>query len=179
MVRDHVFHQAELNPSSVTFLPTQDCLILELPTRSTPSDRGNSIFGGDRDRTCDPQLAKLVLSQLSYAPVESPSLETIAHSPLTELAVGIETELASGGGDKRSNRRLPSACRAWMRSQLQTRPDPVGAVQRLGKSSSESNQAEQRQEVVDLSGFEPLTLRLSGVRSNQLSYRSVCTNAKP
>ncbi len=26
--------------------------------------------------------------------------------------------------------------------------------------------------LVDLSGFEPLTLRLSGVRSNQLSYRS-------
>ena len=33
--------------------------------------------------------------------------------------------------------------------------------------------------MVGLSGFEPLTSRLSGVRSNQLSYRPVPSNKRP
>ena len=38
--------------------------------------------GGDRDRTCDPQLAKLVLSQLSYAPeMPSSGSSTVDHGP--------------------------------------------------------------------------------------------------
>ena len=37
----------------------------------------------------------------------------------------------------------------------------------------------QRQELVGLSGFEPLTSRLSAVRSSQLSYRPVDAARQP
>jgi hypothetical protein len=36
------------------------------------------IGGRDRDRTGDPLLAKQVLSQLSYTPIEIGSLETLS-----------------------------------------------------------------------------------------------------
>lgn len=75
--------------------------------RSASSDADELECGADRDRTDDPQLAKLVLSQLSYS--------------------------------------------------------PSTAVQQLR---------------VGLGGLEPPTLRLSGVRSNHLSYRPVPTQGQ-
>lgn len=88
---------------------------------SRPAPRGASHAGGDeRARTANPQLAKLVLSQLSYVP---------------------------------SNRRRISDCR------LRIVFNPQSKIRNP------------QSKLVGLSGLEPLTSRLSGARSNQLSYR--------
>lgn len=83
-----------------------------------PLDFQRTIGGGDRIRTRDPQLAKLVLYQLSYAP---------------------NVRKAQCG-----------------------RPD-----------DSDNTSSFEVHPMVHPSGFEPLTSRLSGACSNQLSYGCV------
>jgi hypothetical protein len=55
-------------PTAVIQHPASDLLLFSVTTRPTQPNPG-----GGRDRTDDPLLAKQVLSQLSYAPLEDPS----------------------------------------------------------------------------------------------------------
>ena len=52
-------------------------------------------------------------------------------------------------------------------------PDPLRARQVLSQLSYTPKEHFHSTKVVDRAGLEPATSRLSGVRSNQLSYRSV------
>ena len=106
--------------------------------------------GDEEDRTPDPLLARQVLSQLSYTPIFGvPAFSSLRH-----------------------NRRLPPdiprffvlllALICFAAQVLSS--DSFGICQRFFFEKAF---------VVGLSGLEPPTSRLSGVRSNRLSYRPI------
>lgn len=96
-----------------------------------------------------------MLSQLSYAPIASKG-----NGPRFRAVCCLSTAtgwwLSRDGPPKRTVDRTPCEHRANLQDADRSRLRLEVRISRM----------------VDLSGFEPLTLRLSGVRSNQLSYRS-------
>ena len=71
----------------------------------------NDLSGADRDRTDDPRLAKPVLSQLSYSPVDAPRREGVglarlelATSPLSGVRSNHLSYSPSGVAPRRSTR---------------------------------------------------------------------------
>ena len=99
-----------------------------------------SANGDGEIRTLDPLLARQVLSQLSYTPMDA------GLSFRTSLPVFSFVYSLSGLG---LSEPFPISLRLWMN---------FTCFSLLG---------------VGLSGLEPPTSRLSGVRSNQLSYRPI------
>jgi hypothetical protein len=63
------------------------------------------VGGRDRVRTCDPLLAKQVLSQLSYTPTAATSLNFKAFCRLAETAKGAAGEDYTWGSRQASNRK--------------------------------------------------------------------------
>ena len=117
--------------------------------------RGEPLDGGaDRDRTGDPRLAKPVLSQLSYSP-----------RMWIALAGALRRHRSAGrrsrGPETRPKRLLPKL--GFRSSVLRggVHDGPLVSFWRLGWGSK----------VVGLGRLELPTSRLSGVRSNHLSYR--------
>ena len=111
------------------------------------------VHGGAReDRTPDLLLAKQVLSQLSYGPFEIP-VNGISFSVVQHPCLMTETPSAGEFSSGESPR---------VRLSLMNVPANIVA-------NSIANI------VVGLGGFEPPTSPLSGVRSNQLSYRPPLT----
>ena len=102
--------------------------------------------GGDEEnRTPDPLLARQVLSQLSYAPAFPSFVRSyVYHRHL-----------------------LRQGCVRLVDIRQYDLPSLPCLSSHLSDAKSYHNY------LVGLSGLEPLTSRLSGVRSNQLSYRPV------
>ena len=98
--------------------------------------------GAERDRTADPLLAKQVLSQLSYSPALYTSLS--------------RREVGQTGRTADAQKRL---------SQYMSPP------RRMSKRLSTSPPIRIPSAMVGLGRVELPTSRLSGVRSNHLSYR--------
>ncbi len=120
-----------------------DCKRLEVSSISSLLSASNG--GGDRIRTDDRLVANQVLYQLSYAPIG-----VVAHSRPSACRISLVGVTAPDEGSSRKYRQLKA------------------------RSVAESNHQTpcNRQNVmVGLRGFEPRTSRLSGGRSNQLSYR--------
>ena len=112
--------------------------------------RSQSADGGaDRDRTDDLRLAKPALSQLSYSPenVRSCLPDQPAQPPRPPFQLTQQ---------------------AHSRSSLDKLTRQAHSTGSLSKHSRELRGAKK---LVGLGGFEPPTSRLSGGRSNQLSYR--------
>ena len=108
-------------------------------------------FGGDEeDRTPDPLLARQVLSQLSYTPIFGvPAFSSLRHN--CRLPPDIPRFFV-----------LLLALICFAAQVLSS--DSFGICQRFFFEKAF---------VVGLSGLEPPTSRLSGVRSNRLSYRPI------
>ena len=105
-----------------------------------------SANGDGEIRTLDPLLARQVLSQLSYTPMDA------GLSFRTSLPVFSFVYSRSGLG---LSEPFPISLRLWMN---------FTCFSLLG---------------VGLSGLEPPTSRLSGVRSNQLSYKPIGIRQPP
>ena len=105
-----------------------------------------SANGDGEIRTLDPLLARQVLSQLSYTPMDA------GLSYRTSLPVFSFVCSLSGLG---LSEPFPISLRLWMN---------FTCFSLLG---------------VGLSGLEPPTSRLSGVRSNQLSYKPIGIRQPP
>ena len=99
-----------------------------------------SASGDGEIRTLDPLLARQVLSQLSYTPMDA-GLSFRTSLPVFSFVCSL-----SGLG---LSEPFPISLRLWMN---------FTCFSLLG---------------VGLSGLEPPTSRLSGVRSNQLSYKPI------
>src|SRR5690606_38731450 len=110
--------------------------------------------GADRDRTGDPLLAKQVLSQLSYSPVLA---------CLFSAWRRCSDSLAQSRTDVRSFTRSPL--------RLARRKTSCARNHRKDAEKTPSRRFSRRQGVVGLGRVELPTSPLSGVRSNQLSYR--------
>ena len=125
---------------------------LELVTSRLSGVRSNQlsyrpIYGGDEEiRTPDPLLARQVLSQLSYTPMDA-GLSFRTSLPVFSFVCSL-----SGLG---LSEPFPISLRLWMN---------FTCFSLLG---------------VGLSGLEPPTSRLSGVRSNQLSYKPIGIRQPP
>jgi hypothetical protein len=117
-----------------------------------PSHASQAKAGGvDRDRTDDLKLAKLALSQLSYDPVVSKN----------QLACRADLSRRSPKGVGGSLRMEPARLRQVGFRLRQGFGGHVGAAPFAPL---------RKRRVVGPGGVEPPTSRLSGVRSNHLSY---------
>ena len=114
--------------------------VLEVHTFQHNASAFASANGDGEIRTLDPLLARQVLSQLSYTPMDA------GLSFRTSLPVFSFVYSLSGLG---LSEPFPISLRLWMN---------FTCFSLLG---------------VGLSGLEPPTSRLSGVRSNQLSYKPI------
>jgi hypothetical protein len=113
------------------------------------------VGGADRDRTGDPLLAKQVLSQLSYSPFSRLSIFRLAacEDSLAQSRTGVRSFALS---PSRLARRKMSCARK---------------PQRKDAEKNCPSRRRSRRKVVGLGRVELPTSPLSGVRSNQLSYR--------
>ena len=105
------------------------------------------VGGDEENRTPDPLLARQVLSQLSYAPM------CLLSFPPFRCVIF------------RSSIKVSMVCFSFCRSRKCFSENFF---------FSETVSFGVKEKLVGLSGLEPLTSRLSGVRSNQLSYRPIC-----
>ena len=105
------------------------------------------VGGDEENRTPDPLLARQVLSQLSYAP-----MCLLSFSPFRCLIF-------------RSSIKVRRFVFLFV---------GFGNVSSRNIFLQETVSFGVKEKLVGLSGLEPLTSRLSGVRSNQLSYRPIC-----
>ena len=131
-----------------------------LPSLGAPAPGGD-----DGTRTHDLLVANQALYQLSYVPESSRPAFTIE----------LPTKRRSGGAVVGSS---------WMRCRVAAFRLPTkrrSASVGVGSSWMQCRVAALRRSgsMVGLSGLEPLTLRLSGVRSNHLSYRPGSRQAAP
>src|SRR5690554_989025 len=128
--------------------------------------------GADRDRTGDPLLAKQVLSQLSYSPLfRLPVFRLAALRRLARSVTYPSTLLRSlpvAPCQTKNVLRENSACpfSAWLRCS-----DTSAQLARRMRQLESPAEAKPGCKVVGLGRFELPTSPLSGVRSNQLSYR--------
>ncbi len=113
---------------------------------SAKRDRANKDGGARRDRTDDLMLAKHALSQLSYGPLLFGCAITL---PL--LALG-------------RSRRAVALASPVVR---------INAREGHPRCSQAAQCALEQTKMVGRGGLEPPTSRLSGVRSNHLSYRPI------
>ena len=112
--------------------------------------------GADRDRTGDPRLAKPVLSQLSYSPTDQPRRAWLPERAQGRLGHSARPDHEGSARPHSNPCRLPALLVRPKRSRRQKPCLMVG----LGR-------------------FELPTSRLSGVRSNQLSYRPIHATGLP
>ncbi len=117
---------------------------------SSASLNTNRIGGAERDRTADPLLAKQVLSQLSYSPIVSLACRTPFGPALRRRAKRLATATAL---------RKPSGFRSH-----RTDVSPDRQIQ---------------PKLVGPGRLELPTSRLSGVRSNHLSYGPIPGRTRP
>ena len=134
----------------------------------------NSLeFGGDeQNRTVDPLLARQVLSQLSYTPIFTflgGLKSNSSHSPLGSAYTTFFAFVLSFSFDPLRSFRIFFGGLKWTQVTLRLVP----LILRFSRSCSISLLIPQNPFgffLVGSSGLEPPTSRLSGVRSNHLSY---------